>query len=106
MHNSSILKVKKLQKNLKLVKCVLIIVASRFFFEGDEYIIANSPYIVSNISILVYKPPKSNSLKNTSFNQYLVEIKIKVEYGIRCLKGKFQCLRRLNICIGSTQDHI
>ena len=78
------------------------------FFEGKEYIIFGSTYTISNISIPAYKPPKSNSLENTLFNQYLLRIRVRVgvDHGIGCLKGKFQSLRRLNICIGSIQDHI
>jgi hypothetical protein len=38
-------------------------------------------------------------VKNTLFNAYLVEIRVKVEHGIGMLKGNFQNLRNLNVLI-------
>ena len=38
------------------------------FFEGEEVIMDNFAYTVSQNSILAYKPPKSNSRDNTLFN--------------------------------------
>ena len=76
------------------------------FFEGEEFILDDSAYVVSEISIPTYKPYKSNSRGNTLFNRYLVGVRIKVEHGIGCLKRKFQSLKGLNIQILNTLDYI
>ena len=57
---------------------------------------------------MIYKLYKllANLLKkNYSFNYYLSQIYIQLEYSIDYLKKRFQSLKKLNIQINNSQDY-
>jgi hypothetical protein len=68
------------------------------FIEDDKYLLCDLAYLLSNMSILTYKPPKANASDNTLFNTNLGESR-SLEHGIGMLNKKFQTLKKLDVHI-------
>ena len=63
------------------------------FLDRGEYVLADSAYTLSDITITPFKKPASLAPDNAAFNKVLSSIRVRVEHCIGLLKGRFQSLR-------------
>lgn len=75
------------------------------YFEGDEYLLADSGYANTERVIANYKRPLANLPDNQRYNYYHSAARIRVEHCIGILKGRFPSLRGLPIRIRNKRDH-
>jgi hypothetical protein len=76
-----------------------------WFFEGNEFAWADSAYTVNSRTIPVHKQPASLDPVNTLFDKLVAHLRIRSEHCMGALKGRFQCLRGLQVEINSKCDH-
>jgi hypothetical protein len=75
------------------------------YFSGREYLLADTSYPLTRITMAPYKKPAANDPVNRRFNSCLSSIRVRAEHTIGQLKGRFQSLRGLPTIISSVQDH-
>lgn len=83
--------------------------ASRFpdwLFKGNEFAWADSAYTLTPRTIPVHKKPASLIPRNTLFDKALARIRVRSEHTMGALKGRWQCLRGLQVLINSKNDHV
>jgi hypothetical protein len=74
------------------------------YFSRREYLLANTGYSLTQITMAPYKKPATNDPANKRFNRWLSFICVRAEHTIRQLKGRFQSLRGLPTVISLPQD--
>jgi len=76
------------------------------FFNGEEYLLADSAYTPSPYIIPAFKKPPTSSMPSDEarFNHKLSNIRVRVEHCIGILKGRFQSLKGLRTVIRSERD--
>ncbi|KAF8816150.1 hypothetical protein BYT27DRAFT_7077839, partial [Phlegmacium glaucopus] len=77
-----------------------------WFFEGEEFVWADSAYTLNKWTIAVHRKPASLHLENTIFDKAVAHVRVHSEHCMGALKGHFQCLRALRVNINSPDDHI
>src|SRR5215471_15579890 len=60
------------------------------FFDGPEYVLADSAYTLSNTILTPFKKPASLQPDNAAFNKIFSSMRVKVEHCIGILKNRFQ----------------
>lgn len=75
------------------------------YFTTGEYLLADSAYPVSEITVAPYKKPAASTSENEKFNFYHSRTRIAAEHTIGILKGRFKSLKSLRINIGNKKDH-
>ena len=75
------------------------------FFKDGEYLLVDSGYPLTAITIPPYKQPASNTRENQRFNRHLSSIRVKSEHTIGQLKGRFQSLRGIPTVIDGKHTH-
>ena len=71
------------------------------FFTGHQYILGDAAYGLSPTLLVGFKGAKKKD--QLSFNVLLNSLRAKVEHGFGLLKGRFPCLRSLQIFIDSRE---
>lgn len=76
------------------------------FFNGEEYLLADSAYTPSSYIVPAFKkPPTGNLSQNEArFNNKLSNIRVRVEHCIGILKARFQSLKGLRTVISGEKD--
>jgi hypothetical protein len=77
-----------------------------WFFDGEEFAWADSAYAVNSRTIPVHKQPASFLYENTLFDGAVSHLRVQSEHCMGVLKGRFQCLRGLQVHIISNKDHV
>ncbi|GAV01078.1 hypothetical protein RvY_11845 [Ramazzottius varieornatus] len=77
---------------------------SKLFTTG-EYLLADSAYTTSAVTVSSYKRPSSLVEDNEQFNFYLASIRIRVKHAIGIPKGHFPSLQSLRIKIFDKETH-
>ena len=75
------------------------------FFSGNEYILADSAYSLSDTIITSFKQPLAGMAPYSTFNYMHSSARVLVEHCIGRLKSRFQSLRGLRIQILDREDH-
>lgn len=79
---------------------------SDWFFSGEEFAWTDSAYSLNTRTIAVHKKPASLQEENIIFDNMVSHLRIRSEHCMGALKGRFQCLRGLRVCINTADDHI
>jgi DDE superfamily endonuclease len=76
------------------------------FFDGNEYLLADSGYTPCIQIIPAFKRPQNRGLgmEESQFNLQLSKIRVRVEHCIGILKGRFQSLKGLRTIIRRKRD--
>ena len=77
------------------------------YFNFLEYLLGDSAYSVCSVMVQAFKKSKNEpdlSPEKEYFNTMLGSLRIKSEHCIGMLKGRFPCLKRLNIAIKERKD--
>ena len=72
------------------------------YFGLNEYLLGDSAYSSSQIMVQALKKTRGQydlPIRKERFNTLLAEVRIKSEHCIGILKGRFPCLRRINVWI-------
>ena len=77
----------------------------RKYFAPGEYLLADSAYPVSEITVAPYKKPAALKRDNETFNLYHSRTRITAEHTIGILKGRFKSLKALRLTIKDKKDH-
>lgn len=77
---------------------------SRFlsrFFEGDEYLLADSAYVSTEQIVPAYKKPVNGQLArdDTAFNNLHANLRVRIEHCIGILKSRFQSLKGIRLLV-------
>ncbi|GAU95304.1 hypothetical protein RvY_06946-1 [Ramazzottius varieornatus] len=74
-------------------------------FTPGEYLLADSAYTTSAVTVSTYKRPSSLVADNEQFNFYLASIRIRVKHTIGILRGRFPFLQSFRIKIFDKETH-
>ena len=74
------------------------------FFRG-EYLLVDIGYPLTSITLPPYKQPAASRLENQLFNKHLSSIRVRSEYTIGQLKGRFQSLHGIPTIIPGKNTH-
>ena len=75
------------------------------FFNSPEYILTDTSYPLTAITLPPYKVPALKKKGNQRFNKYLSSIRVRSEHTIGQLKGRFQSLRGIPTVISGKETH-
>lgn len=75
------------------------------FFKSPEYILTDTGYPLTTITLPPYKVLASKKKENQRFNKYLSSIRVRSEHTIGQLKGRFQSLRGIPTVISGKETH-
>lgn len=70
----------------------------------DKYILADSAYRVSNTCVSTYKGAAAVLERNTEFNLYVAQARVRNEHTIGILKSRFGSLREMRLRLDSKED--
>lgn len=79
--------------------------APGIFFQGQEYLLADSAFSTSTTVVASYKKPLALHPDNKKFNTLHSQQRIAVEHCIGIWKGRFQSLRGIRTFISNKKDH-
>lgn len=82
-----------------------IVAEKERFFHGQEYILADSAYSLSETIITPFKKPIGNAQPYKAFNRALSSVRVRVEHCIGRLKGRFQSIRGMRALISKGEDN-
>jgi hypothetical protein len=74
------------------------------FFSNGQYQFGDSGFALTKQMIVPYRQPAASSPENEEFNLRLSRGRVVSEHGNGILKGRFQSLRHLPICIAKASD--
>ena len=75
------------------------------FFKVDEYLLTDTKYPLTKITLPPYKQPASTRWENQRFNRHLSSIRVRSEHTIGQLKGRFQSFRSMPTLILGKETH-
>ena len=75
------------------------------FFKADEYLLTDTGYPLTKITLPPYKQPASTRRENQRFNRHLFSIQVRSKHTIGQLKGRFQNLRGMPTLISGKETH-
>ncbi|ETN13040.1 hypothetical protein PPTG_22447 [Phytophthora nicotianae INRA-310] len=77
---------------------------SELFFDGGEFLLADSAYPLLQTVLPAYKSPLADQPDNAEFNNYLAMSRVRNEHAIGILKGRWSSLRELRNQLRSEQE--
>ena len=75
------------------------------FFKREEYLLVDTGYPLTSITLPPYKQPEASRLENQLFNKHLSSISKRSKHTIGQLKGRFQSLCGIPTVISSKDTH-
>ena len=75
------------------------------FFKSDEYLLTDTGYPLTKITLPPYKLPASTRRENRRFNRHLSSIRVRFEHTIGQLKDRFQSLCGMPTLISGKETH-
>lgn len=75
------------------------------FFDDNQYVLADSAYACCDHLIPPYKNPAALKLVNKRFNRKLSSIRIDIEHAFGMLKGRWNSLTGLRLCLYNEQQY-
>jgi hypothetical protein len=75
------------------------------YFAANEYLLADSDYPLTAITMPPYKHHLAANRDNRRLNKHLSYVRLRAEHTIGHLKGRFQSLRGIPTVIRSKKDH-
>jgi hypothetical protein len=77
-----------------------------WLFTANEFAWADSAYTLTSHMIPVHKKPAALEPNRAKFDGAVAHLRVRSEHCMGALKGRWQCLRGLQVSINSKRDHI